>query len=168
MKPNDRRGFTAGPVVIVILVIAAIGLVWIWAYDYLARPGGRPHSLHLAPPVLILTEGVPATVYVQMVLNHPLPNPTTPLTWNVDIDEDDRYWDDDLVNVVAVSFASGAPYASGSFQLVCRNLDGNGYFDLEAFPTPADVSRNEWNHQVHAEGPGDNSANISVQCIAAR
>jgi len=166
MKPMGRKGFTAGPVVVVVLVIGLIILVLIWAYDYLARPGGRPHSIHLSPPVLILTEGVPATVYVTLVLNHPLPNPTTPLRWTVDIDEDDA-WDDDLVDGVVVSFASGAAFASGSFDLVCRNLDGSGYFDLEASPTPLDVSLHERNHDVHAEGPED-SANISVQCIAAR
>jgi|GEM_PF-4157936 hypothetical protein len=156
----SQRGFTAWPIVVIVAILA----LWGFIYLQISNPGGKPNSIHLSPPTLVLVQGIPSTVDVALVLNHPLPNSTVNTTWSVDIDEDD-YWDDDLIDTLTVTRTPSAPQASGSFQLTCSALKATGEFDLTATPGTTDISRQEVTHMVHAEGPGDNSGNISVTCV---
>ena len=156
----SRGGFSAWPILILIVAMGFLAIL----RTCVSYSGGDPHSLHLIPPSLVLVVNVPKTVDVQLVLHHPLPNPTIPSKKQVDIDEDDAIWDDDLYHSVTVTFASGNTYSHGTFDLICRNLQPNGTFDLHGDPS-ADISVGEIVHEVHAEGPGDNSKNMLVTCV---
>ena len=152
---------------IAILVIIIIVLLFFNACQNARFPGGTPHSIQIHPPSTTLTPGTPATFEVVIVLNHPLPQIRKAFT--VDIDEDDR-WDDDLIHSVDVIYdpnVPSRPYAYGTFQLQCDNLEANGVFDLSDPNGGGDVSDDEAEHYVHAEGPGNNSPNVIVKCQPA-
>ena len=157
--PNKQSG---NALLIVILVLIILILLFMNSCHNLRYPGGTAHSIQLRPITTTLAPGVPTTFHVQLILNHPLPQIRK--TFTVNIDEDD-FWDDELIGSLEVVYDPNdpsRPYAHATFQLQCDDLQADGEFDLSA---PGEgSSADEVVHLVHAEGPGNNSPNISIRC----
>lgn len=161
-----RRGIGAGGLVVVLIILGLILILVLQCYDSLARPGGKPLAIHVRPASSQLTPGNPMTFQVEVSLAHPLP--ANPTTLNVDIYEDDWWWfTDDLlledVEVVYNPAVPGRPYAFGTFQLECVDLQAGGEFDLEGHPTGG-TSADEAEHDIYASDTADDSQPVTATC----
>ena len=160
--PGRQRG---NALLIAILVLIIIILAVVSTCQRVRFPGGTAHSIQLRPVATTLSPGTRGTFEVIVVMNEPLGNIRKEFL--VNIDEDD-YWDDTLIDELKVVYdpaITARPYAYATFELECKDLQANGEFDLSA--PGGGTSYDEAVHLVHAEGPGSNSANVSVRCTVA-
>ena len=160
MKKKDS-GVALWIIIVIILILIAFLLVALRQCGTFGSVGPTvPTGISITPPSSQIPAGGNGSFTVTVTTGSA---PASPMTFNVSIEEDD-YFDDVLINTVAVTVPAGATTGSAPFSLECTSD-----LVLKGADNPSDK---EDSYQIHAEYHRAviwnlTSDNRDVTCVAA-